>query len=144
MTSYAALELIGEHRKLIFDTWNFFVGIHLSLIGLIFISRRHITIAERIVALGAYAGFAWMNYTAQVSNYAFLTELLEKTKHPVGTYDPMTGADISVAAFFDIGSIQQALPIIYGAAAAFTLLLLVFVNLMAGGMRKSSERREPT
>ncbi|MEL7029645.1 MAG: hypothetical protein AAGL49_10650, partial [Pseudomonadota bacterium] len=129
MSSYAALELIGEHRKLIFDTWNFFVGIHLSLIGLIFVSRRHITFVERFVAIAGYAGFAWMNYTAQVGNYAYLTELISKSVDPAAEFGSATGIAIDVAGFFDIAWIQGALPYIYGTAATFAILILLFVNL---------------
>ncbi|MEM9749866.1 MAG: hypothetical protein AAF869_02840 [Pseudomonadota bacterium] len=141
---YDLLELISDERDHIYNHWTFFVSIHLSLIGLALISRRHITIFERFIALLAYGGFAVMNFTAQEGNYAYLDALLAQASAMEDVIPPANGVAIDVKGFFYLDEVRQALPYLYATAASFSVLLLLLINVVSGSQKQGRDRVEPT
>ncbi|MEM9898406.1 MAG: hypothetical protein AAF742_03405 [Pseudomonadota bacterium] len=76
MTGYELHDLLSGNRELISDTWNYFLTVHLALLGVIFIASNGVNSVQRIVLFGAYIAFMYVNYMAQVDNYEFYTELI--------------------------------------------------------------------
>ena len=68
MTGYELHDLLANARELISDTWNFFLTVHLAVLGIVFIASRGIGFVERTVLVGAYLAFMYMNYAAQLDN----------------------------------------------------------------------------
>jgi len=70
-------EVLGQHRELISNTWQFFVSVHIAIFGLLFmINPRRVSLISRIVLFLAYSGFMFLNYNAQVDNYTYSQELI--------------------------------------------------------------------
>ena len=77
MTGYEFHDLLAGNRELISDTWNFFLTVHLALLGIIFVSRDGINNIQRIVLFGAYVAFMYMNYAAQIDNYTHYLSIVD-------------------------------------------------------------------
>ncbi|MFC7290974.1 hypothetical protein [Hirschia litorea] len=74
-------ELLGQHRELISNTWQFFVSVHIAIFGLLFmINPERVNWASRFVLFAAYSGFMYLNYNAQVDNYNYSLQLLTLAK----------------------------------------------------------------
>jgi hypothetical protein len=71
-------EVLGQHRELIANTWQFFVSVHIAIFGLLFmINPSRVSLTSRLVLFFAYSGFMYLNYNAQVDNYTYARELIE-------------------------------------------------------------------
>lgn len=116
-------EVLGENRALIASTWEYFVTVHLSLFGLMFlINPQRITVISRVIMLAAYCGFMFINYRAQVDNYAYALELIR-----IGT-EAELAIDVNsrvISKVFKPGWLIEFLPLIYGVAAALGGLLIL-------------------
>ncbi len=78
MTGYELHDLLSGNRELISNTWNYFLTVHLALLGVIFVASGGINTIQRVVLFGAYAAFMYMNYAAQLDNYTFYIRLIEE------------------------------------------------------------------
>ena len=123
------LGIVGMQRELILNTWNFYISVNLAVLGIIFITHRHINIVERLLGVGAYMAFAYVNYGAQRDNYTYLEFLFEEVA--------ATGLDIGY--IFAIGPISEYLPYIYGTAAVVMVLLFTFINLLSHDRREEQD-----
>lgn len=126
-------EILAYNRALIADTWNFFVSVHLALIGLVFLAHRAKVQTFLLVALiPAYACFMYINFRAQVDNYAYSKKVLEyatKLEQDEGTNLA------TLSAIFDAGWIIHFLPVIYVIAFLFGVLIIaseIFVQKKEG------------
>ena len=72
MSAYELHDLLVDRGGLIANTWQFFVSVHLALLGIAFVVRRQSPILIlRTVMLIGYAGFMYVNYMAQLDNYTY-------------------------------------------------------------------------
>lgn len=109
--------ILVENRDLIAQTWNFFVTVHLALLGLVFLAEREGTAKViRALLVPAYLAFMYINYRAQLDNYAYTTKILELAQN----IEQVNGTeDTALSVIFDTGWITQYLSTIYSIAAAF-------------------------
>jgi hypothetical protein len=77
MGAYELHDLLVDHRGLIANTWQFFVSVHLALLGLAFVVRFHdAKLVLRLLMFTGYAGFMYINFMAQLDNYRYAAALL--------------------------------------------------------------------
>lgn len=118
-------ELIGQHRELISNTWQFFVSVHIAIFGLLFmINPDRVNWASRLVLFLAYSGFMYLNYNAQIDNYLYAKELLELAKEL--EYGLPESQKIMTNVFGKPGWVLQYLIYIFSVATCIggTLILL--------------------
>ena len=134
MSLYETLDLIASQFQVINETWNFFVTIHLAVLGLIFIAGRKITWGERIIGFVGYCGFSAVNYSAQRDNYAYLETLISEAAAMRPDADGVGSAAIAHYQQFDLAGRIGFLPLAYLTAGALTIVLLLLINWFSRGV----------
>ncbi len=76
MTLYETLDLVAENHARIDVLWNFFIWIHLAVIGGLMLLPRRVSLIERLIVIAAYAAFAYVNRGALLDAYAYQDVLL--------------------------------------------------------------------
>lgn len=76
MSLYELLDLTATNYAKIDVLWNFFIWIHLAVLGGLLLIPRRVTLVERFVVLLAYGAFAYVNRSALVDSYAYQDVLL--------------------------------------------------------------------
>ncbi|MEM9015141.1 MAG: hypothetical protein AAGB02_08545 [Pseudomonadota bacterium] len=126
MNGYELHELLGANRELISDTWNFFLTVHLAVFGIVYIASGRIHRAERLVLIGAYLGFMYMNFRAQVDNYFAHNAILAEIN---GLASSEPGALVAKRLVNgDPAWIADYLMVIFGAAAFLSSLIILLIN----------------
>ncbi len=120
-------ELLGQHRELISNTWQFFVSVHIAIFGLLFmINPDRVNFASRIVLFLAYCGFMYLNFNAQIDNYTYSRELLNLAKElEVGLPRSQT---IMTNVFGEPGWVLKYLIYIFGVAMSIGCTLILVPN----------------
>lgn len=107
-----------SNRGLIAETWNFFVTVHMAIIGLMFVARGNaVPLVARLLVLVGYAAFMYINYRAQVDNYGYSTEVLRRLQALEG--------EKALVSMFQIGWINSYLPVIYIGAGVFSIVVVL-------------------
>ncbi|MDZ4762652.1 MAG: hypothetical protein SGJ21_16440 [Alphaproteobacteria bacterium] len=131
MTAAELHVLFVANRALIAETWNFFVTVHMGVIGLMFLARGNaVPFFARLLVLPGYAAFMYINYRAQIDNYDYTARILEALR----MIDVEDGAGRGLTSMFQAGWVTRYLPVIYGIAALFSLLVM-FVSYFADDRR---------
>ncbi len=78
MQLYELLDLAASGYDRIDVLWNFFVWIHLAVIGAMIIVTRYVNLVERSIAITTYLVFLYMNYVGLADAYAYQTALLDE------------------------------------------------------------------
>ncbi len=76
MSLYELLDLTASNSAKIDNLWNFFIWIHLAVLGALLLIPRRVTLVERFIVLLAYGAFAYVNRNALVDTYAYQDVLL--------------------------------------------------------------------
>jgi hypothetical protein len=76
MSLYELLDLMASNSAKVDNLWNFFIWIHLAVLGGLLLIPRRVTLVERLVVLLAYGAFAYVNRNALVDTYAYQEVLL--------------------------------------------------------------------
>lgn len=115
--------ILAQNRELITQTWNFFVTVHLAILGLVFIAdhNRPPPLA-RFLIIPAYAAFMYINYRAQVDNYAYSTKILD---YAAVIEAENVNAYASLSVIFETGWIMKYLPWIYSGAFGFGCVVVM-------------------
>nr|WP_321440890.1 hypothetical protein [uncultured Hyphomonas sp.] len=123
MTIEQIHENIALNRELIAETWQFFVTVHLSLFGLLFlIDQRRVKWPVRFIMLAAYAGFMYLNYRAQLDNYNYSFELI---RYGLKIETENSDESVLLLAVFEPGWVVRWLKWIYGVAAVLGAALIL-------------------
>lgn len=88
MSLYELLDLVASNSAKIDVLWNFFIWIHLAVLGGLLLVPRRVTLIERFVVILAYGAFAYVNRNALADTYAYHETLLSEIarfKLPAGT-----------------------------------------------------------
>jgi hypothetical protein len=123
MTLYEILDLAASNYQKIDTLWNFFIWIHLAIIGGIILLQHRIGVVERAIAIGGYLVFAYLNFQAIQDAYAYQLVLLDQA-------DAMGGA-AKVTAYlrgFDLAERIKYIPYVHPTAAVFTVLAILLIN----------------
>ncbi len=78
MQLYELLDLAASGYDRIDVLWNFFVWIHMAVIGAMIIVTRYVNLVERAIAITTYLAFIYMNYMGLADAYAYQTALLKE------------------------------------------------------------------
>lgn len=81
MTGYELHDLLAGNRELISDTWNYFLSVHLAVLGVIFVASGGVNTIQRMVLFVAYAAFMYMNHSAQIDNYRQYIDLIDAIRN---------------------------------------------------------------
>ena len=76
MSLYELLDLTATNYAKIDVLWNFFIWIHLAVLGGLLLVPRRVTLVERLIVLIAYGAFAYVNRSALADTYAYQGALL--------------------------------------------------------------------
>ena len=118
MTAADYHAIFVANRGLIAETWNFFVTVHMAIIGLMFVARGNaVPLIARLLVLVGYAAFMYINYRAQVDNYGYSTEVLRRLQTIEG--------EKALVSMFQIGWINSYLPVIYVGAGLFSIVFVL-------------------
>lgn len=126
MTGYELHELLGANRELISDTWNFFLSVHLAVLGIIFIARGRINVLQRLVLIAAYLGFMYINYRAQMDNYAAHNAIIDQIRAL-----PPSGPDAAQAQALVVAQsmwIIDYLMYVFAASATVSSVIIFFIK----------------
>ncbi len=126
MTGYELHDLLANARELISDTWNFFLTVHLAVLGIVFIASRGIGFVERTVLVGAYLAFMYMNYAAQLDNYGQYVQIIEQIELLPATAEG--AATAKALATMEPVWITEWLMHAYIAAAAVASLIIMLIR----------------
>ncbi len=129
MDTYETMDLIASNREIINANWQFFISLHLALVGVMYISTVRVPLRGRLALIIPYVAFLYMNYQAQVDYYTQDLLLHEYWRSIRDASDIPLGPDLDQA--YDVGWINPFLPYIYMVAAFFG----GFTLLMAGAKR---------
>jgi hypothetical protein len=122
MTAYELHDLLVDHRGLIANTWQFFVSVHLALLGLAFVVRfQERKLILRTLMFVGYAGFMFINYNAQLDNYRYAAVLLDYLAVATQGAEP---AQQALHQVFRKGWVLDYLAYIYGVSMLLGLLAI--------------------
>ncbi|MGF1456422.1 MAG: hypothetical protein ACFB6R_13735 [Alphaproteobacteria bacterium] len=76
MDLYELLDLVASQWNKIDSVWNFFLWIHLTILGALMIVDRHVSVVERTIAMLIYIGFLVINYQGMVAAYGYFEALI--------------------------------------------------------------------
>src|SRR5262245_23758636 len=126
MSLYEILDLVASNYQKIDTLWNFFITIHLAVIGGIVLLQQRIGLPERIIAIGGYLAFAFLNWQAIQDAYAYQLVLLNQA-------DAIGGSSRVVAYLkgFDLAERIKYIPYVHPVGAALTVLAILFINRFA-------------
>ena len=124
------LELMGDTHERINNLWQLFIWIHLTIMGALALLPRKISLLERLVIIGAYLAFIYINRNAVLDAYDYLYLLQEEiAAAPVGAGE-MGGRLVEYWRSVDMEARLAFLPYIHLAAAGITGLALMLANLI--------------
>ncbi len=83
MTLYEVLDLLAQNYDKIDFLWNFFVGVHLAVLGGLIVMTNKVQLFEKLLAAIGYCAFNWVNYNALVDSYGYHLVLLDEV-HRIG------------------------------------------------------------
>lgn len=117
-------ELLAMYREHASETWNFFLSVQFALIGFVYFTRdMPAPFFSRILLVAPYGAFMFMNYRAQVDNYAITVKISEIIN------EDFAGTRASQLVGAEGGWIVQWLDYIYLVAGGLGAVLLLFPML---------------
>ncbi|MEM8771273.1 MAG: hypothetical protein AAGD92_06465 [Pseudomonadota bacterium] len=124
MTGYELHELLAANRELVSDTWNFFLSVHVAILGIIFIASGRVGFFQRLVLVAAYLGFMFTNYRAQTDNYSAQISIVEQIRS-------LTGPDAAIAQALindQVMWITDYLMYVFAGAATVSSLIILLIR----------------
>ena len=125
MTEYELHVILASNRELIAQTWEFFVTVHLAIMGIFYVASR-VPKKARFIFIFPYMGFLYLNFRAQIDNYTYAAKILNYLQDVVTTNSDSSTQTLTAA--FKAGWILPALPIIYSIALIFGITAIVFAG----------------
>ena len=131
MSLYELLDLLASNYQKIDTLWQFFIWIHLALLGGLFVVPRRFSIPERIVGFLAYAAFLYVNRSAMLDSYTYHAVLLDEIARFKTAPDAAGSLLIRQVTDFQLQAKIWFLPWLHLGAGAFILLTLFFADTLA-------------
>ncbi len=129
MTLYELLDIIESEHDRINMLWNFFIWIHLTIMGAMVLLPRRIGFIERLVVIFAYSGFMYMNRNAVIDAYDYLFILQEE----VAAFAGHDGAGAGLVEYWramDFDARLNFLPYLHQVAAGVTIFAILAMNFV--------------
>lgn len=127
MELYELLDLTASGYDRIDVLWNFFVWIHMAVIGAMIIVTRYVNLVERGIAISTYLVFMYMNYVGLADAYAYQMSLLQE----LSAYELSSGSGEFVIDHMRQTNLEGRLAYfdyIHAAAALLVTLALSCIN----------------
>ena len=131
MSEYELLDLLASNYQKIDGLWNFFISIHLAILGALFLMPRRVSTPERLVAFGAYAAFMYVNRSAMLDSYDYHLALSKEAARLAVTPAQTGGLLVQQIAHFDLASKIAFVPYAHFAAGAVVAFAVLFANSLA-------------
>ena len=81
MSLYEVLDLLAQNSDKIDVLWNFFVGVHLAVLGGLIVMPTRVQWFEKLLAIVGYCAFNYLNHNALVDTYSYHLALLDEIRH---------------------------------------------------------------
>ena len=124
--------------------WLLSVVVHLGLFWVFFLVHRPLLLLERVVALFAYAAFAFINGNGLLTTYAFLEAVRSDLVRNFGrelANAPATAQALGLAFF---GDRQEMILITHGVAFAIVAGFVMFRNTIIGRYERLFPKHAPS
>jgi hypothetical protein len=131
MSLYELLDLLASNYQKIDTLWEFFISIHLAVLGALFLMPRRVSMPERLVAFLAYAAFSYVNRSALVDTYDYHAVLLKEIARFKAAPPDTGGLLVQQIAGFNLQAKTQFLAWSHYLAAAFVAFAMLFANTLA-------------
>jgi hypothetical protein len=128
MNSAALIEAMVETGNQIDSAWSMYIVVHLGLFWFFFLVHRPLLLIERVVALFAYGGFAFINGNGLLTTYAFLEAI--RTDLVTGFRSEFVKAPATAQALAStyFGDREDMIFVTHGLAFLIVALFLIFRN----------------
>jgi hypothetical protein len=131
MNAAALLETWMDAGTKIDNLWSMYIVVHLGLFWFFFLVHRPLLIVERIMAIGAYMGFGWINGNALIHSYNFLeavrTDLIAAK---LATEFSQASATLTMLKGADYAGRDELILLTHGGAFTLVLVLFLLRNIM--------------
>jgi hypothetical protein len=131
MSIYELLDLLASNYQKIDTLWQFFIWIHLAILGALFLMPRRVSMPERAVAFIAYGAFVYVNRSALVDTYEYHAVLLKEIARLKVTAQDTGGLLVQQIAGFDLQAKIAFLAWSHYVAAGFVAFSMLFANALA-------------
>jgi hypothetical protein len=144
MTAEGMLEALVETGNQIDSAWSMYIVVHLGLFWFFFLVHRPLLFIERVVALFAYAAFAFINGNGLLTTYAFLEAIRSDLVRNFGrelANAPSTLQALNLAFF---GDRTEMILITHGVAFVIVALFVMFRNTIIGRYERFFPKHAPS
>lgn len=131
MSLYELLDLMASNYQKIDTLWQFFIWIHLAILGALFLMPRRVSMPERVVAFLAYAAFTFFNHSALVDTYDYHTVLLQEIARFKATPADTGGLLVHQVANFRLQDRIAFLGWSHYVAGGFVAFAMLFANALS-------------
>jgi hypothetical protein len=131
MSIYELLDVLASNYQKIDGLWNFFITIHLTILGALFLMPRRVSMPERGVVLIAYAAFSYVNRSALVDAYDYQRVVLAEIGRLKATPADTGGLIIQQLASFHLDEKIVFLAWSHYVAGAVVVIAVLFANALA-------------
>jgi hypothetical protein len=131
MSPYELLDLLASNDEKINTLWQFFIWIHLAILGALFLMPRRVSMPERLIAFLAYAAFSYVNRSALVDTYDYHTVLLQEIARLKIAPAETGGLLVQQIAGFDLQTKIAFLAWSHYVAAGVVAFAMLFANALA-------------
>jgi hypothetical protein len=128
MSLYELLDLMASNSAKIDVLWNFFIWIHLAVLGGLLLVPRRVTLIERIVVLLAYGAFAYVNRNALLDAYAYQHVLSSEISRITGAAGAAGSGIVDYLSRFNLRARIAWLDYAHPAAAVIVALAILGAN----------------
>jgi hypothetical protein len=131
MSIYELLDVLASNYQKIDGLWNFFITIHLAILGALFLMPRRVSLPERGVALLAYGAFSFVNRAALVDTYDYHRVVLDEIARLKVPPDQTGGLLVQQLAHFHLMDRIAFLAWSHYVAAVVVAFAFFFANALA-------------
>jgi hypothetical protein len=143
MTAEGMLEALVETGNQIDSAWSMYIVVHLGLFWFFFLVHRPLLFIERVVALFAYAAFAYINGNGLLITYGFLEALRADLVANFGRELANAPATARALAGFYFGERQEMIMVTHGVALLVVAGFIMFRNTIIGRYARMFPKHAP-
>ncbi len=138
LSLYELLDIAASQWSKIDSLWNFFLWIHLAILGGLIAVDRPVSILERLTAMAIYSAFLFLNYLGLSTAYGYFEAIILQIR----AYPDVAHAE-QVRAYLDrvpLDIFPLTLEAVYLLGFTFTGVALTFANSFVRAKLKARAR----
>lgn len=128
MSLYEMLDLLAQNSDKIDVLWNFFVGVHLAVLGGLIVMPTRVQLFEKLLAIVAYCAFNYVNYNALVDTYAYHLAILDEVGKVSLAKETLGQGVVNYLHQFDLRNRIGFLHYSHLAAGSVVVMAMAFAN----------------